>query len=98
MHTQIRMRIVIRILTLVQSGETPLQVAERKGHASIATLIRNAGSLNLASASSANAAAASAAAAAAEAKRMEQERKRKESEEKAFSIRFVTVLNKTFSN
>jgi hypothetical protein len=40
-HTQIRMRIVTRILTLVQKGETPLQVAGRQGHASIATLIRN---------------------------------------------------------
>jgi hypothetical protein len=41
MHTQIRMRIVIRILTLVQWGQTPLQVAEWRGHASIATLIRS---------------------------------------------------------
>jgi hypothetical protein len=60
MHTQIRMRIVIRILTLVQDGKTPVQVAEEMGHASIATLIRNAGSVNLASASAANAAAAAA--------------------------------------
>ncbi len=47
MHTQIRMRIMIRILTLVQSAKTPLQVAEKQGHesarhASVATLIRNA--------------------------------------------------------
>jgi hypothetical protein len=55
--TQIRMRIVTRILTLVQSGITPLQIAEEQGHASIATLIRNAGSLKSAPASSANAAA-----------------------------------------
>ena len=41
MHTQIRMRIVIRILTLVQGRTTPLLVAEFKGHTSIATLIRN---------------------------------------------------------
>ena len=41
MHTQIRMRMVIRILTLVQSGGKPLQVAEKQGHASIATLIRD---------------------------------------------------------
>ncbi len=41
MHTQIRMRIVIRTLTLVQAGKTPLQVAEEEGHGSIATLIRN---------------------------------------------------------
>jgi hypothetical protein len=54
---QMRMRIVIRILTLVQSGKTPLQVAEERGYASIATLIRNAGSVKSAPASSANAAA-----------------------------------------
>jgi hypothetical protein len=41
------------------------------GHASVVTLIRNAGSFNLAPASAAAAAAASAAAAAAEAKRTE---------------------------
>ncbi len=41
MHTQIRMRMVIRILTLVQSGGKPLQVAEEKGHTSIVTLIRS---------------------------------------------------------
>ena len=41
MHTQIRMRMVIRILTLVQSGKTPLQVSEEKEYAVIATLILN---------------------------------------------------------
>jgi hypothetical protein len=36
------MHIVMRTLILVQSGTTPLQVAEEHRHTSIATLIRNA--------------------------------------------------------
>jgi hypothetical protein len=44
---RIRMHIVIHTLTLVQSGQTPLQVAELHGYESIATLIRNAGSFNV---------------------------------------------------
>ena len=69
MHTQIRMRIVIRVLTLVQSGTTPLQVAEEQGHecvrhASVATLIRNAPKLR--EEEKARAAGAAAAAAAEE--------------------------------
>jgi hypothetical protein len=70
MHTQIRMRIMIGVLTLVQKGKTPLQVAEEYGHASIATLIRNAPKQREEE-KARSAAAAAAAAAAAEAKRKE---------------------------
>jgi septal ring factor EnvC (AmiA/AmiB activator) len=72
------MRIVIPRLTHVQKGQTPLQIAEQRGHASIATLIRNEPkrleeekARAAAAAPAAGEAAAAAAAAEAEAKRKE---------------------------